>query len=597
MYIYTYIYIYIYTCVCVSVSVSVCVCLCLCVCVSVHVRLCIQVYWVQAIISRFSDTKLRQPRVMSAAALERWHLQGRVRSEKSLQRISHRSSPTRSSAPALMLNRLAEVEFGESTLPADRRRSDEFHVLDVISEPDGPVVPAVGTLSSPTPGAWSSLSPSPFVLLDSPFCPGKERNHARSWIFDLAIIPLTESALQAHAGDAPSGRERTDSETEAELGTRSSLTMSSSTCSEEGSSESESSPSISIPPACRAVQVPPCVEGARRALRTGASAADNEEGFSKSWLTSIRTLPLHDLSAIKCENGCEHECSCNSLPSATAALPLLRSPSAACSSPEVDPKIASGGNGEPPASSTVTTAGSATSLLHCSAAGEELASNPDSQRPSPTLNMENLLSLVSRLARDAHATEARATAAEARAAGAEARAAAAETRASAAEACAREAERRTADVERRLSEFLATMAASAPLARRATWTGGLQAGDESVQVQTVPVAAAPQAQQLGERVVSMVLDTSGGQRLGIRLRSGSSVVDGVTPGLVMEWNAAHPGSEVTRGAELMEVNGVSGTANAMLEELRKGARVLKLRVRLVLPQRPRRGSAGLVCGV
>jgi len=175
---------------------------------------------------------------------------------------------------------------------------------------------------------------------------------------------------------------------------------------------------------------------------------------------------------------------------------------------------------------------------------------------------------------DLQATESRVSAAEARAAAAEARATEAEARALAAERSSRVTEERLMALEQRFSTLQRERVSMTPASR-------------VVRHSSSPVSS-PASSAEG-RTVLLTLDTSGGKRLGIRLREKSCAIDAVTAGLVMEWNATHPSSAVTRGAELVEVNGIGGSAASVCEELRKGASLLNLRIRLLHTPSARHG--------
>merc|ERR1712137_1350510 len=66
---------------------------------------------------------------------------------------------------------------------------------------------------------------------------------------------------------------------------------------------------------------------------------------------------------------------------------------------------------------------------------------------------------------------------------------------------------------------------------------------------------------MGEReVMNIVLVQGRDQQLGITTTStASSIISSVVPGgLVNDWNAQHPDSQVTAGAEILEINGFKG---------------------------------------
>lgn len=82
------------------------------------------------------------------------------------------------------------------------------------------------------------------------------------------------------------------------------------------------------------------------------------------------------------------------------------------------------------------------------------------------------------------------------------------------------------------------------------------------------------SQLLPGRVLHVDLDRSRGTQLGMKIRPAGTLLE-VTKvkeeGLVAEWNEAHPESAVHAGDRILEINGISGNAESMLQECAREA--------------------------
>mmetsp|Transcript_3251 Transcript_3251/g.7456 ORF Transcript_3251/g.7456 Transcript_3251/m.7456 type:complete len:139 (+) Transcript_3251:91-507(+) len=95
--------------------------------------------------------------------------------------------------------------------------------------------------------------------------------------------------------------------------------------------------------------------------------------------------------------------------------------------------------------------------------------------------------------------------------------------------------------------------------------------EEAVKPAPAPVAAAVATAGTEEFTIT-IKKTPGGPRLGVDvdLSNGTTlIVDKVNDGLVNEWNKANPKQEVLEKDQVISVNGVSGSAQLLVDVCKK----------------------------